>query len=128
MCDHFYRHDMPGGDFTVNVSSRGSGGAFYIRAEEAAGIALLVIILTILLIIGCWYYKRRNGYTMIRSRGTASSIGRVLMRSGHCSEEGATPEHKFPLNDYSSLNPVVADAPPVYEKISAGPLPPPYSP
>lgn len=33
---------------------------------RAAGIALLVIILTILLIIGCWYYKRRNGYTMIR--------------------------------------------------------------
>ncbi|MBN3279843.1 MAR1 protein, partial [Polyodon spathula] len=119
---------MPRGDFTVNWSSRGSGGAFHIPAEEAAGIALLVIILMILLIIGCWYYKRRSGYTMIWSRGTASSIRRALMRSGDYSEEGATPENKFPLNEYSNLNTVVPDAPPVYEKISAGSLPPPYSP
>ncbi|XP_041129158.1 melanoma antigen recognized by T-cells 1-like [Polyodon spathula] len=118
---------MPRGDFTVNVSSRGSGGAFYIGAEEAPGIALLVIILTILLIIGCWYYIRRSGYTMIQSRGTASRIRRAL-RSGDCGEEGATPENKFPLNEYSNLNPVVPDAPPVYEKVSAGSLPPPYSP
>lgn len=33
---------------------------------RAAGIALLVVILVALLILGCWYFKRRSGYKMIR--------------------------------------------------------------
>uniref|UniRef100_A0A8B9K8H2 Melan-A n=3 Tax=Astyanax mexicanus TaxID=7994 RepID=A0A8B9K8H2_ASTMX len=118
---------MPRGDFNVHFASRGRGS--YIRAEEAAGIALLAIILTALLILGCWYYRRRNGYKMIRnSRGTSQSW-RDIMRSGQYSEPGAAAENKVALNEFSNLQPALPNAPPAYEKIAAsGPLPPPYSP
>ncbi|MBN3303619.1 melanoma antigen recognized by T-cells 1 [Amia ocellicauda] len=119
---------MPRGDFNVHFSSRGNGGGYYVRAEEAAGIALLVIILAVLLIIGCWYYRRRSGYKIIRSQGSASSPWRSFMKSRQYSDEGAPAENKMALNEFSNLSPVVANAPPAYEKISAGSLPPPYSP
>ena len=35
---------------------------------RAVGIALLVVILAALLILGCWYFRRRSGYKMIRVR------------------------------------------------------------
>lgn len=117
---------MPRGDFNVHFASRGRGS--YIRAEEAAGIALLAIILTALLILGCWYYRRRSGYKMIRnSRGTSQSW-RDIMRSGQYSEPGAAAENKVALNEFSNLQPALPNAPPAYEKIASGPLPPPYSP
>eukprot|EP00062_Callorhinchus_milii_P020547 gi/632976316/ref/XP_007904729.1/ PREDICTED: melanoma antigen recognized by T-cells 1 isoform X2 [Callorhinchus milii] len=57
---------MPKQDFTLQgVFGLGRDGP-YLRAEEAIGIGLLVLILAILLIIGCWYYKRRNGYMMLQ--------------------------------------------------------------
>uniref|UniRef100_A0A673YAN9 Melan-A n=1 Tax=Salmo trutta TaxID=8032 RepID=A0A673YAN9_SALTR len=40
---------------------------FLVR-HRAAGIALLVFILAALLILGCWYFRRRCGYKMIRVR------------------------------------------------------------
>uniref|UniRef100_W5MVA7 Melan-A n=1 Tax=Lepisosteus oculatus TaxID=7918 RepID=W5MVA7_LEPOC len=114
---------MPRGEFTVQFSSRGTGGGSYVRAEEAAGIALLVIILAALLIIGCWYYKRRRGYKSIRLLRTSLS----LMKSDHYSEEGASAENKVVLSEFHNLNSVVPSAPPPYEKIASGPSPPPYS-
>ncbi|XP_030626161.1 melanoma antigen recognized by T-cells 1 [Chanos chanos] len=117
---------MPRRDFSVHFASRGGGS--YIRSEEAVGIALLVIILAALLILGCWYYRRRSGYKMIRSaRGTGQSW-REIMRSGQHSEGGAGTENKVALNEFSNLQRVVPNAPPAYEKIASGPLPPPYSP
>ncbi|CAB1318162.1 unnamed protein product [Coregonus sp. 'balchen'] len=108
---------MPRGDFNVYFASRGP----HVRAEEAAGIALLVVILAALLILGCWYFKRRSGYKMIRSPRSGSQPG----FSGQFSEGRAAAENKMGL---SELRPVLPNAPPAYEKISSGPLPPPYSP
>ncbi|XP_036384154.1 melanoma antigen recognized by T-cells 1 [Megalops cyprinoides] len=116
---------MPRGDFNVHFASR--GGGLYVRAEEAAGIALLVIILAALLIIGCWYFKRRSGYKMIRPQN-ASQSWRSLMSSGQYRDGGAAAENKVALNEFSSLRQVVPNAPPAYEKISSDLLPPPYSP
>ncbi|KAI4880638.1 hypothetical protein NFI96_002875 [Prochilodus magdalenae] len=95
----------------------------------AAGIALLAIILTALLILGCWYYRRRSGYKMIRNaRGSSSQSWRDIMRTGQYSEQGAAAENKVALTEFSNLQPAIPNAPPAYEKITSGPLPPPYSP
>ncbi|XP_066501291.1 melanoma antigen recognized by T-cells 1 [Hoplias malabaricus] len=117
---------MPRGDFSVHFASRGRGS--YIKAEEAAGIALLAIILTALLILGCWYYRRRSGYKMIRNARGNGQSWREIMRSGQYSEAAAAAENKVALNEFSNLQPVMPNAPPAYEKITSGPLPPPYSP
>ncbi|XP_018610547.2 melanoma antigen recognized by T-cells 1 [Scleropages formosus] len=116
---------MPRGDFNVHFESR--GGGFYVRAEEAAGIAFLIIILAALFIIGCWYYRRRSGYKIIQTQSNGQTW-RSLARSGQYSEGGSAAENKFALNEFSSLRPVIPNAPPAYEKISSGPLPPPYTP
>ncbi|XP_048023522.1 melanoma antigen recognized by T-cells 1 [Megalobrama amblycephala] len=114
------------GEFSVHFSSRRGTG--FIRAEEAAGIALLAVILTALLILGCWYYRRRGGYKMIRSgRGNGQSW-REMMRTGQHSESGSGEENKVALNEFSNLQPAIPNAPPAYEKIVSGPSPPPYSP
>ncbi|EDL41689.1 mCG124991 [Mus musculus] len=34
----------------------------YVTAEEAAGIGILIVVLGIALLIGCWYCRRRSGY------------------------------------------------------------------
>lgn len=110
---------MPRGDFNVYFASRGGQ---HVRAEEAAGIALLVVILAALLIVGCWYFKRRSGYKIIRSPRSGSPPG---FSGGQFSQRRAAAENKMGL---SELRPVLPNAPPAYEKISSGPLPPPYSP
>uniref|UniRef100_A0A3Q2PUE5 Melan-A n=1 Tax=Fundulus heteroclitus TaxID=8078 RepID=A0A3Q2PUE5_FUNHE len=56
---------MPRGDFNVYFASGRRG---YIRAEEAVGIALLVIVLAGLFILGCWYLKKRNEHRLRISR------------------------------------------------------------
>ncbi|KAM9539405.1 melanoma antigen recognized by T-cells 1-like isoform 4-T5 [Salvelinus alpinus] len=89
---------------------------------RAAGIVLLVFILAALLILGCWYFRRRCGYKMIRSPRSGSLPG---FSGGQINEGGATAENKMGLSD---LRPLVPNAPPAYETISSGPLPPPYSP
>ncbi|KAL2099604.1 hypothetical protein ACEWY4_003998 [Coilia grayii] len=114
---------MPRGDFNVHFASRGRGG--YVRAEEAAGIALLVVILAALLILGCWYFRRRRGYKIIRN---PSSTQPWTSNTGQYSEGGPASDNKFPLNDLSNLQPVVPNAPPAYEKIASAAPPPPYSP
>ncbi|KAL1253517.1 hypothetical protein QQF64_018210 [Cirrhinus molitorella] len=114
------------GEFSVHFSSR--RGAGLIRAEEAAGIALLAVILTALLILGCWYYRRRGGYKMIRSGRNGGQMWREMMRAGQYSESGSGEENKVALNEFSNLQPAIPNAPPAYEKIASGPSPPPYSP
>ncbi|KAK2827590.1 hypothetical protein Q7C36_018516 [Tachysurus vachellii] len=117
---------MPRGDFTVHFASRGRGT--YIRAEEAAGIAFLAIVLTAMFILGCWYYRKRNGYRMIQNSRGLSLSWRELVRSGQYSELGAAGNNKMALNEFSNSQSVFPNAPPAYEKITTGPSPPPYSP
>ncbi|XP_061485486.1 melanoma antigen recognized by T-cells 1 [Rhineura floridana] len=93
-----------------------------LSAEQSAGIGILLVVLAALLIIGCWYYKRRNGYISLLSKnfgGTPRTSGGKSVLLGS----------KLPLQEYSSnYNHVVPDAPPAYDKISARPLLPPYAP
>ncbi|KAB5549203.1 hypothetical protein PHYPO_G00064690 [Pangasianodon hypophthalmus] len=117
---------MPRGDFTVHFASRGHGT--FIRAEEAAGIAFLAIVLTALFILGCWYYRKRSGYRMIQHSRGPSLSWRELVRSGQYSELGAAGDNKMALNEFSNGQSVFPNAPPAYEKIATGPSPPPYSP
>uniref|UniRef100_A0A1A8F6P1 Melan-A n=1 Tax=Nothobranchius korthausae TaxID=1143690 RepID=A0A1A8F6P1_9TELE len=112
---------MPRGDFNIYFASGRRGN---IRAEEAVGIALLVVILAGLFILGCWYLKKRSGYRIIRNprSGSPSFTG------GQYSEAGPSADNKMPLTDFGSFRSAVPNAPPAYEKISSGTLPPPYSP
>ncbi|NXD12671.1 MAR1 protein, partial [Nothocercus nigrocapillus] len=88
----------------------------------ALGIGIFIVVLAILLIFGCWYYRRRSGYKSLRSKGP--SVGTVRTVVG----EGAMLDCKMPLREYRDFNSVVPDAPPAYDKIAAEHLPPPYSP
>ncbi|XP_040014229.1 melanoma antigen recognized by T-cells 1 [Xiphias gladius] len=119
---HCNRTDgMPRGDFNIYFASSRRG---YVRAEEAVGIVLLVVILAALLILGCWYFKKRSGYKIIRNPRSGSPG----YTGGQYSEAGPSADNKMALTDFGSFRPVVPNAPPAYEKISSGPLPPPYSP
>ncbi|NWQ74395.1 MAR1 protein, partial [Columbina picui] len=91
-------------------------------ANRALGIGLFILVLAILLIFGCWYYKRRSGYKSLRSKST--SVGTIRTVVG----EGTALDCKMPLQEYRNFNSVVPDAPPAYEKIAAEQSPPPYSP
>ncbi|PKK28575.1 melanoma antigen recognized by T-cells 1 [Columba livia] len=110
------RNYHPDGNFF-----RGRGHS-YLAAEEALGIGLFILVLAILLIFGCWYYKRRSGYKSLRSKST--SVGTIRTVVG----EGTALDCKMPLQEYRNFNSVVPDAPPAYEKIAAELSPPPYSP
>ncbi|XP_026107830.1 melanoma antigen recognized by T-cells 1-like [Carassius auratus] len=113
-------------EFSVHFSSR--RGAGLVRAEEAAGIALLAVILTALLILGCWYYRRRGGYKTIRSGKNSGQSWREMMKAGQHRESGSGEENKVALSEFINLQPVIPSVPPSYEKITSGPSPPPYSP
>ncbi|GCB71990.1 melanoma antigen recognized by T-cells 1 [Scyliorhinus torazame] len=118
---------MPKGDHTLQGVIGPVRGGSYIKSEEAIGIALLVIILAALLIIGCWYYKKRNGYVILQNRHLSNTaMGSLLARYYH-SEEGNPLETKASLNDYTQTN-LIPNAPPAYEKIASEQLPPAYSP
>ncbi|XP_023275327.1 melanoma antigen recognized by T-cells 1 [Seriola lalandi dorsalis] len=118
-CNH--TNGMPRGDFNIHFASSRRG---YVRAEEAVGIVLLVVILAALLLLGCWYFKKRSGYKIIRSPRSVSPG----YTTGQFSEAGPSADNKMALTDFGSFRPVVPNAPPAYEKIASGPLPPPYSP
>uniref|UniRef100_A0A8B9P4B9 Melan-A n=1 Tax=Apteryx owenii TaxID=8824 RepID=A0A8B9P4B9_APTOW len=102
-------------------SFRGKGHSYF--AEEALGIGIFILVLAILLIFGCWYYKRRSGYKSLLSK--SSSVGTVRTVVG---EGSPRPDCKMALQEYRNFNPVVPDAPPAYDKIAAEQSPPPYSP
>uniref|UniRef100_A0A8D0C8J6 Melan-A n=1 Tax=Salvator merianae TaxID=96440 RepID=A0A8D0C8J6_SALMN len=114
---------MPRGQHYLDGKFGERKGHASLSTEQAAGIGLLLVILAALVIIGCWYYKRRSGYKSLLSKNfgvdlrSTSEGKRFLMDS------------KLPLQEYNSnCNHVVPDAPPAYEKISVRPLPPPYAP
>ncbi|KAM6329306.1 melanoma antigen recognized by T-cells 1 [Alca torda] len=109
-------HQHPDGNFF-----RGKGHS-YLAAEEALGIGLFILVLAILLVFGCWYYKRRSGYKRLQSK--SSSVGTV----GTVVGEGTILDCKTALREYRNFNSVVPDAPPAYDKIAADQSPPPYSP
>ncbi|KAI9524569.1 hypothetical protein NQZ68_016578 [Dissostichus eleginoides] len=112
---------MPRGDFNIYFSSSRGG---FVRAEEAVGIVLLVVILAALLIMGCWYFKKRSGYKIIRSPRSGSPRQTEV----HFSEAGTSADNKMALTDFGSFKSALPNAPPAYEKMSTGPMPPPYSP
>ncbi|XP_010785489.1 melanoma antigen recognized by T-cells 1 [Notothenia coriiceps] len=112
---------MPRGDFNIYFSSSRGG---FVRAEEAVGIVLLVVILAALLIMGCWYFKKRSGYKIIRS----PRLGSPRQTEVNFSEAGTSADNKMALTDFGSFKLALPNAPPAYEKMSTGPMPPPYSP
>ncbi|XP_021234973.1 melanoma antigen recognized by T-cells 1 [Numida meleagris] len=97
-------------------------GRNYFTAEEALGIGIFILVLAMLLILGCWLYKRRSGYKRLQSKGIIKGTIRTVVG------EGITPDCKTALQEYRNFNTVVPDAPPAYEKIAAEQSPPPYSP
>ncbi|CAJ1070211.1 melanoma antigen recognized by T-cells 1 [Xyrichtys novacula] len=119
-CNH--THGMPRGDFNIYFASSRRGE--HVRAEEAVGIVLLVVIIAALLILGCWYFKKRSGYKIIRTPRSGSPG----FTGGQFSEAGPSADNKMALTNFGSFQPPVANAPPAYEKISSVPLPPPYTP
>ncbi|XP_075065399.1 melanoma antigen recognized by T-cells 1 [Mixophyes fleayi] len=94
-----------------------------LSAEATAGIAILAIIVALVLIIGCWYFKKRSGYKIVGSHHFRPAAIRSML--GASREAG---ECKVPLQDYNTLNNVIPGAPPAYEKIAAETQPPPYTP
>ncbi|NXV09311.1 MAR1 protein, partial [Cettia cetti] len=95
--------------------------------NRALGIGLFILVLAILLVFGCWYYKRRSGYKSLRVSVVThflpcvSTIRNVV-------GGGEILDCKMALQDYRDFNSVVPDAPPAYDKIAADQSPPPYSP
>ncbi|TKC45907.1 hypothetical protein EI555_013375 [Monodon monoceros] len=81
-------------------------GHSYITAEEAAGIGILTVILGILLLITCWYCRRRSGYRSLKvdksiHAGTQSTL------TGRCSCEGlGYQDAKLPFQE-NNCEPVV---------------------
>ncbi|KAL0607278.1 Melanoma antigen recognized by T-cells 1 [Plecturocebus cupreus] len=61
-------------------------GHTYITAEEATGIGILTVILGIILLIGCWYCRRRNGYRALLDKSLHASTQSTLTR--RCPQEG----------------------------------------
>ncbi|NXI29540.1 MAR1 protein, partial [Sterrhoptilus dennistouni] len=90
----------------------------------ALGIGLFILVLAILLVFGCWYYKRRSGYKSLRVSSKSSSVSTIQNVVGG----GEILDCKMALQDYRDFNSVVPDAPPAYDKIAAEQSPPPYSP
>ncbi|XP_028911715.1 melanoma antigen recognized by T-cells 1 [Ornithorhynchus anatinus] len=119
---------MPAGNsyFSDGYLKRKKGYS-YITPEEAAGLGILVVILGLLLLIGCWYYRRRNGYKILKYKSLQAGTGSALMGRYH-SEEGAPLDCKMPFPENGSHSSVVPDAPPAYEKVISERAPPAYSP
>ncbi|KAM6976393.1 melanoma antigen recognized by T-cells 1 [Tautogolabrus adspersus] len=117
-----HTHGMPRGDFNIYFASSRRGE--HVRAEEAVGIVLLVVIIAALLILGCWYFKKRSGYKIIRTPRSGSPG----FTGGQFSEAGPSAENKMALANFGSFQPPIPNAPPAYEKVSSVPLPPPYTP
>lgn len=46
--------------------------------HRAVGIVLLVVVLAALLVLGCWYFKKRNGYKIIRVRPSNQYIRHLM--------------------------------------------------
>ncbi|XP_045419828.1 melanoma antigen recognized by T-cells 1 [Lemur catta] len=98
----------------------------YITAEEAAGIGILTVILGILLLIGCWYCRRRSGYRTLTDKSL--HVGKQSTLTRQCPHEGLGHQDSKLSFQEKNCEPVAPNAPPAYEKLSAEQSPPPYSP
>ncbi|KFV00015.1 Melanoma antigen recognized by T-cells 1, partial [Pterocles gutturalis] len=94
----------------------------------ALGIGLFILVLAILFIFGCWYYKRRSGYKRLRVSMAAHFLECYVGPVQTVVGEGTTLDCKMALQEYRNFNSVVPDAPPAYDKIAADQSPPPYTP
>ncbi|XP_049752746.1 melanoma antigen recognized by T-cells 1 isoform X2 [Elephas maximus indicus] len=114
-----------------------------ITAEEAVGVGILTVILGILLLLGCWYCRRRSGYQTLKDKSLHAGA-RSPLTGRYPHEESAHQDSKLLFQEHN-CGPVVKDsslwlgastdkvfqvpnAPPSYEKLSAEQSPPPYSP
>ncbi|XP_011752156.1 melanoma antigen recognized by T-cells 1 [Macaca nemestrina] len=111
--------------FIYGYPKKGHGHS-YITAEEAAGIGILTVILGILLLIGCWYCRRRNGYRALMDKSL--HVGTQCALTRRCPQEGFDHQDSKLSPQEKNCEPVVPNAPPAYEKLSAEQSPPPYSP
>ncbi|XP_031817856.1 melanoma antigen recognized by T-cells 1 isoform X2 [Sarcophilus harrisii] len=99
----------------------------HLMAEEAAGIGILAVILGVLLLLTCWYCKRRSGYKILKDKKLGAGTGNALM-GNYYQDKGILPVSKGPFQENNNYNSMVPNAPPAYEKFSAEQSPPPYAP
>ncbi|XP_005063270.2 melanoma antigen recognized by T-cells 1 [Mesocricetus auratus] len=109
---------------------RKGGSHSYVTTEEALGIGILIVVLGIALLIGCWYCRRRSGYRTLRDKrlhaGTRSTL-KERCPGEQCSCDGlGHQDSRLPFQE-TIHQPVVPNAPLAYEKISSAQSPPPYS-
>uniref|UniRef100_A0A5F9CJ38 Melan-A n=1 Tax=Oryctolagus cuniculus TaxID=9986 RepID=A0A5F9CJ38_RABIT len=100
--------------------------ALSVSWARAAGIGILTVILGVLLLIGCWYCRRRSGYRTLTDKSLQAGIQSTLMGRGPQEQLGQQDSNLFFQEKNCEL--LVPNAPPAYEKVSAEQSPPPYSP
>ncbi|XP_051003078.1 melanoma antigen recognized by T-cells 1 [Acomys russatus] len=103
----------------------------HVTAEEAAGIGILIVVLGISLLVGCWYCRRRSGYRTLtdkRIHAGTKTTSEERCPSEQCSYEGLGHQDRRLSFQEKNHQPVVPNAPPAYEKLSSNQSPPPYSP
>ncbi|KAM6182200.1 melanoma antigen recognized by T-cells 1 [Erethizon dorsatum] len=113
------------GHFNYGYPRKGHGHA-YITTEEAAGIGILTVILGILLLIGCWYCRRRSGYRTLTDKSLHAGSQSILQRK--CSHGQLGHQGTNLSSQEKNCECLVPNAPPAYEKLSEEQSPPPYSP
>ncbi|XP_063770061.1 melanoma antigen recognized by T-cells 1 [Pseudophryne corroboree] len=122
LCEFGKKMPRSGSSHTLGADSRGRP-TYGLSSEGTAGIVVLAVLAALILIIGCWYFKKRSGYKVVGSRYlnpfAIQSMFGTSRETGEC---------KVPLQDYSTLTNMIPGAPPAYEKISAETRPPPYTP
>ncbi|XP_040091937.1 melanoma antigen recognized by T-cells 1-like [Oryx dammah] len=97
-----------------------------VSRARAAGIGILTVILGILLLLSCWYCRRRSGYRSLKDKNIHAGTQSTL--TGGCSHEWlGQQDSKLPFQE-NNCEPVVPNAPPAYEKLPADQSPPPYCP
>ncbi|XP_076990815.1 melanoma antigen recognized by T-cells 1 [Tamandua tetradactyla] len=110
--------------FIYGYPKKGSSHS-YITAEEAVGIGILTVILGILLLITCWYCRRRSGYRTLKDKSLHAGNQRTSQL--RCLPEGLAHQDSKLFQEHY-CEPQAPNAPPAYEKLSAEQSPPPYSP
>ncbi|XP_016069724.1 PREDICTED: melanoma antigen recognized by T-cells 1 [Miniopterus natalensis] len=118
---------MPGEEaqLVYGYPRRGHGHS-YITAQEIVGIGILTVILGLLLFLGCWYCRKRSGYRRLKDKSLYAGTQSTL--TGICPREGPGYQDSKLTFQGNNYEPVVPNAPPAYEKLSAQQSPPPYSP
>ncbi|XP_048208010.1 melanoma antigen recognized by T-cells 1 [Perognathus longimembris pacificus] len=115
---------MPRQDAYYSYPRKGHSRS-HITTGEAAGIGILTVVLGILLLLGCWYCRRRSGYRTLTNKSphaaTESTSGEKYPHEVLGYENSGQSQEK-------NCDPLVPNAPPAYEKLPSDQSPPPYSP